>query len=59
MSDIYQNDPKPFERVIKRYMSLIEDAFDGNSDVVMIPSGPKGLKSRLDGIETTPCTNSK
>lgn len=42
MPDIYQGGPKPVVHVIKRYMVLIGEAFDGDSDVVMIPSGPHG-----------------
>lgn len=42
MPDIYQGGTKPVLHVIKRYMALIGDAFDGDSDVVMIPSGPQG-----------------
>lgn len=44
MPDIYQGGPKPVVHVIKRYLSLIGDAFDGDSDVVMIPSGPRGAE---------------
>lgn len=44
MPDIYQGGPKPVIHVIERYMSLIGDAFDGESDVVMIPSGPRGAE---------------
>jgi hypothetical protein len=44
MPDIYQGGPKPVAHVIKRYLSLIEDAFDGDSDFVMIPSGPRGAE---------------
>lgn len=44
MPDIYQGGPKPVTHVIKRYLSLIEDAFDGDSDFVMIPSGPHGAE---------------
>jgi len=42
MPDIYQGGAKPVVHVMKRYMALIGDAFDGDSDVVMIPSGPRG-----------------
>ena len=44
MPEIYQGGPKPVVHVIKRYMSLIRDAFDEDSDVVMIPSGPRGAE---------------
>jgi hypothetical protein len=44
MPDIYQGGPKPVVHVIKRYMALIGAAFDGDSDVVMIPSGPLGAE---------------
>jgi hypothetical protein len=42
LPDIYQGGPKPILHVIKRYIVLIEEAFDGDSDFVMIPSGPQG-----------------
>jgi hypothetical protein len=44
MPDIYQGSSKPVVHVIERYMSLIRDAFDGDSDVVMIPIGPRGAE---------------
>ena len=44
MPDIYQGGPKPVTHVIKRYLSLIKNAFDGDSDFVMIPSGPRGAE---------------
>lgn len=44
MPDIYQGGPKPVKHVIKRYISLIGDAFDGDTEVVMIPSGPGGAE---------------
>lgn len=42
LPDIYQGGSKPILHVIKRYIVLIEEAFDGDSDFVMIPSGPQG-----------------
>ena len=44
MSDIYQGGQKPVVNAIKRYISLIGDVFDGDSDLVMIPSGPQGAE---------------
>lgn len=44
MPDIYQGGPKPVVHVIERYMALIADAFDGDSDIVLIPSGPHGAE---------------
>ncbi len=44
MPDIYQGGPKPVVHVIERYMALIADAFDGDSDIVLIPSGPHGTE---------------
>ena len=42
LPDIYQGGTKPVVHVIKRYIALIGDAFEGESEVVMIPSGPRG-----------------
>jgi hypothetical protein len=42
MPDIYQGGSKPVVHVIKRYIALIKDAFEGDSEIVMIPSGPQG-----------------
>lgn len=42
MPDIYQGNEKPVQHVIERYLYCIETAFDGDSDVVPIPSGPNG-----------------
>ena len=42
MPDIYQGGNKPVIHVIKRYLALIAKAFDGDADVVQIPSGPMG-----------------
>ncbi len=39
MPDIYQGGPKPNVDAIKRYIYSIENAFDGGSQVVEIPSG--------------------
>lgn len=44
MPDIYQGEPKPLVHVIKRYIALIGDAFAGESDIVMIPSGAQGAE---------------
>ena len=44
MPDIYQGGEKPVIHVIKRYLALITKAFDGDSDVVQIPSGPRGAE---------------
>ena len=40
MPNIYQGGRKPDVDSIKRYIYSIEEAFDGDSDVVEIPSGP-------------------
>jgi hypothetical protein len=40
MPDIYQGGSKPDVDSIKRYIYSIEEAFDGDSNVVDIPSGP-------------------
>lgn len=40
MPDIYQGRPTPDIDSIKRYIYSIEEAFDGDSEVVNIPSGP-------------------
>jgi len=42
--DVYQGEKKPVTHVIQRYMALITSAFDGDSDVVPIPSGPRGAE---------------
>lgn len=39
MPDIYQGGPKPNVDAIKRYIYSIENAFDGDLQVVEIPSG--------------------
>ena len=44
MPDIYQGGSKPLVHVIKRYIDVIGDAFSGNSNVVMIPSGARGAE---------------
>ena len=41
MPGINQGGSKLVVHAIKRYMSLIGEAFDGDSDVVMIPSAPQ------------------
>lgn len=40
MPDIYEGRSKPNTDSIKRYIYSIENAFDGDSNVVDIPSGP-------------------
>ena len=44
MPDIYQGGDKPVSHVIERYFAQINYAFDGESDVVEIPSGPGGAE---------------
>lgn len=44
MPDIYQGGEKAVIHVIKRYLALITSAFNGDSDVVEIPSGPRGAE---------------
>ena len=47
MPDIYQGGRKPDLDSIKRYISSIESAFDGDSNVVDIPSGPNWQVSKF------------
>lgn len=47
MPDIYQGGRKPDVDSIKRYISSIESAFDGDSNVVDIPSGPNWQVSKF------------
>ncbi len=44
LPDIYQGGPKPLVHVINRYIALIGDAFEGDSNFVMIPSGAQGAE---------------
>lgn len=44
MPDIYQGEGKPVMHSIQRYTQEIREAFDGDSDVVHIPIGPKGAE---------------
>lgn len=42
MPDIYQGKSKLDDYVARRYMALIAEAFDGDTNVVAIPVGPNG-----------------
>ncbi len=44
MPDIYQGTAKPVRHVIERYLVCIENAFDGDSNVVPVPIGPDGAE---------------
>lgn len=44
MPNIYQGGGKPVIHVIKQYLSYIAEAFNGDSNIVKIPSGPRGAE---------------
>jgi hypothetical protein len=44
LPDIYQGNSKPVTHVIQRYLVLISEAFDGESNHIEIPIGPNGAE---------------